>query len=306
LKIPVIVKIGSILIGAVFLLSGTLKSLDVGYFAYSFNMYQLEGLKFLAPIIVIVEVYIGLHLILLTHIRQMSLIGLLLLVSFTGVLLYGFFSFDIENCYCFGREASTGSSGIKFSIFRNILMIALLIFLIYKSNRETIQEYSWKRLAITFFTAVAIFIAGMTSGIDINISREAKAPEFDTEKLEYLKKFYPISNDTLTFVCIFSYSCPYCLNSIANINSMVSSKLVGNVVGFAFGTPAEREIFEENYDPLFDIVDISNEKIKDLTISVPYSVFVKDGEILLDIRGLVPSHYFIKKELEMLEIKQNL
>jgi hypothetical protein len=289
-----IYRAAAIICGLVFLTSGILKSLDLGYFANSFSQYQLNSFRFLAPIITILEVYIGIQLFLLIQIRRNSLIGSILILSFSVVLIYGYLVHESDSCNCFGSLIPYFFNSIEVSLVRNLILFLLLLYAYFNSRNFISESPEWKVAIVSIILLSSVFLAGSTSGLELRYSPNKLNPS-NPPSIDQLQKYMTHLEDSTSILFFFSYSCPSCLNSIANLNEIVDRQVVNEVIGIATGTDTDKEIFYRNFQLEFKTISISLEEMSIVTPRVPYTIIVSGNEIVEALRGTVPSAYYIRK-----------
>lgn len=81
----------SIIVGALFIVSGAGKITNTAKFSNLIQEYGLGYLMILSPLIVIVEILLGLALVLLINPKRHSLYSFILLIIFTLAYAYAYF-----------------------------------------------------------------------------------------------------------------------------------------------------------------------------------------------------------------------
>ncbi len=129
-----------ILLGVTFLFSGYTKFVAPGFFEITLMDQGLAPSRFfaaqLARLFIGLEFALGILILFPFYTKQLMLISIVLLGSFTGHLIYLWAIGDSENCGCFGEMISMTPGE---SILKNLVLIAVSFFLhskIPKDNRS--------------------------------------------------------------------------------------------------------------------------------------------------------------------------
>ncbi len=283
------IEIYSFLTGGIFLTSGFSKSISTTQFAHILETYGIETLKYLAPLIIIIELCIGLSLIFQYRLRQTALFTLLFLTSATIFFLYGWFVNGVTNCGCFG-ELSFLTSSPWVTLGRNIVLFYFLVD-IYKNSNSSSSISEKATLLCTATICLGAFICGNS------YSAPKVRQEFQPQAIEEtpLNKFITTSPDSTYWVFAFSYTCPHCLNSIANLQQYETSGVVDKVIGLAIeDTIAERK-FLQFFKPQFPIKNIPGNRLTQLTKHFPTSYIIRNDSLVNILPGELPTAFHLKK-----------
>jgi hypothetical protein len=105
---------------------------------------------------------------------------------------------------------------------------------------------------------------------------------------------------------VFSYTCPHCLNSIANLKEYESSGVVDKVIGLAWGDSVVGNKFNERFNPNFSVENISMEKLSHLTTKFPTAYYIRNDSIVMEVSGELPCAYLFAKEFKGTKKVRNL
>lgn len=294
------VEIFSLVSGIIFLVSSIAKSLDATMFSNTINSYDFGDLWFMAPIIILVELYMGLSLIFQQKLRLISLFSLLFLLGLTCLYIYGWLVKDITDCGCFGKLSILNTSPIL-TLVRN----AILLFLCFETWRLSSKERINKKWLIGIVVIVSMSLCAFMSGYTLKGKKKSNKPKqeavsiYDTQ----LPLFVSTSPDSTYWVFAFSYTCPHCMNSIENLKQYERVGVADRVIALAVENEQERESFKSKFLPNFEIKEFPIEEISKLTNTFPKSFFIENdsvkgsfsGELLsahllLDLMNLEPSN----------------
>jgi uncharacterized membrane protein YphA (DoxX/SURF4 family) len=285
----------SLISGTVFLVSGIVKSINISNFSGLISsQYGFDNLQYLALPIVLSEVLLGLLLIFQIYLRRVALFGIVLLIVFTLIYLYGLVFNGIEDCGCFGNISVLNTSPV-FTIVRNIVLVYLLV--VVRKNKDIgniLAINKWNILVILAVMCIAAFMSGY-SFRNPDKGRN-KSDRFVADALENtpLKNFIATSKDSTYLVFAFTYRCPHCMNSIENLKQYESSDIVDKVIGLALADSIAEPLFKENFKPDFLIMNYSSNDLFKLTNTFPKAYYIKNDSVLMELSGELPCSYIFK------------
>jgi len=286
-------KLSSYIVGLVFLLSSFAKASDSGYFASILLQYGSLYVQFLAPIIILTEAFLGLLLFFFPKTRMFSVFSLIFLFIVTAGYAYGVVFKGIEDCGCFGRLKFLSSSPIIVFARNAVLIVLLLISIKFNTNSSIENFKTW--LIISIIIVTVSFFAGFS--YNINPIKKKSLPQLSNSGLQ---RFIETSPDSTYFVFLFSYKCPRCLNSIANLNKYEEDGIADKVYGLStVGDGDEKyvETFNKNFNLSFEIVNCSKE-LFNVTSDFPTSYLIKNNQIVMMMKGELPCSYVLKSSLD--------
>ncbi len=279
------IEIYSLISGFVFLISGTAKAIDISIFSNTITQYGFEKLEFIAPLIVLTEVLVGLLLIFQVWQKWSALSGALLVIGFTIVYVYGVLFHRVDDCGCFGKITVLNTSPL-FTFLRNVILIYLLITVWRKSeSKQNLNK--WVAAIVLFFMCLIAFMSGYTHK---KVNKKHVAKSAVALKESVLNEFISTSKDSAYLVFAFSYTCPHCFNSIANLKEYEQSGTVDKVIGLALGDSIIGKEFVEVFKPNFTIKNHSKELLR-LTKNFPTAYYVRNDSIVMEISGELPCSY---------------
>ena len=284
------------IIGAFFIVSGVGKVIDTAGFSNLISQYGLGYLKFLSPIIVLVEILIGLFLVLSVNPKRYSFFSFVLLVIFTILFAYAYFKNGVTNCGCFGTLKYSTLPPI-FSFIRNFILIGLTFIVWIKYPKEIVETENWKKYFILPVMVIAIFVSGYTFRIPLFMKQNNANQEFLKKHIleTELSKYVSTSPDSTYLVFCFSYTCPHCLNSIENLKQYQKSNTVDRIIAIAVGEEKDRILFEQDFEIGFPIQNLSHDSMNEIAKVVPTSFFIKNDTIQIILPSALPSFVVFKK-----------
>lgn len=145
-----------LLLGVFFIGTAVLKLLSIDNFEiyiYSFGLFSYTWTTFFSRLLIFIELVIGISLVLKICFKQIWWLTLLMMVGFTLFLVYTALFRNDSNCHCFGDFIELDPT---LSIFKNIITIALLLFI----RKEQSHDYKpilrkWL-MALTIVTSLVI------------------------------------------------------------------------------------------------------------------------------------------------------
>lgn len=292
LKSENIIKIFSLLTGAVFLVSGIGKSLAASDFGNLITTYGFWDFNFIAPIIILLEVIMGTLLIFRIHLKQISIVAILFLLTVTAVYIYGYFAHNVTDCGCFGAISSLNKTHPVFVVVRNVLLMYML-FEIWRKAEICNSAWSlWKVAVIIIIICFTSYFSGYTHFPKfINLYDEQEKFTGKNVLETPLNEFISVSKDSTYLVFVFSYTCPHCLNSIENLKQYEKTETVDKVIGLALNDSVHNAVFKQNFNPKFEIKNYDLEDITLLAQGLPYVYYIKNNVVQLELMGELPCLY---------------
>lgn len=279
------------IVGVIFLLSGFLKATDSAAFADLMSQYGAEWFGYLAPAIILGEIVLGLALVFRVYVRPVTWITIAFVVGVTIVFAYGLLFRGITDCGCFG-QLKMFNSHPWFTFTRNaILVLLLIVSLVYppKSNKLS--------LSVLAFSMVTIGIAAYLCGFSLHGAQilKAQSSPFEPKALQetVLPEFLientgiTLSSDSTYLVFAFSYTCPYCRNSIGNVEQYEHMNYVDRTIGLAMGERKDSIHFVDLFHPDFEIHGVS--KLPRLVSNLPTSFIIRHDTLVNVIPGIAIS-----------------
>jgi uncharacterized membrane protein YphA (DoxX/SURF4 family) len=294
----------SLLAGVVFLFSGIGKSLAAHEFSQLLTQYGFEALKFLAPIIILSEVALGILLIFYVRLKQISLVALGFVTGLSLVYLYGYLFINITDCGCFGHFSFLNMPPL-FTFIRNFILMGMLLYIFFHSG-DLHKTTDKKEPAVMWCILCAVtFVTGYTC-----VECHYDATQYST-KGQYMHKdvknsifseFLTTSKDSSYLVFVFSYTCPHCYNSIENLKQYERSGVVDKVIALSFAadTPAEKK-FRSIFHPDFQIKNYPPKQLFRLTSQFPTSYYIQNDTVRLEIRGALPCGYIFLQQFQKIQ-----
>ena len=275
------------LVGLVFLLSGLLKAIDTAAFADLMSEYGATWFGFVAPLIIFIEIFLGIMLVFDFYAKPISWGTAIFLLVVSSIYLYGVTARGITNCGCFG-PISWLNSKPWLTFMRNGVLLGMLV--------PTLIKPQEKSPAITIpsviFMAVIAVVVMFMCGFSMHGARcLQKQNTFQAIALAEspLSEYITTHPDSTYLIFAFSYSCPYCQNSIGNVNQYVPMGMADRVVGLAVEDSVARERFEHLFETDFEIREISAMQMYRLSNTMPTTYLIRHDTIISQYTGMVVS-----------------
>jgi len=291
-------KIYSIVAGIIFILSGIGKALFVSDFSDLIIQYGFAPFRSLAPAIVITEILTGLLLVFQIQRKKVAFAGLIIVIIFSIVYLYGYLQHGIKDGGCFGRISFLALPPVGIFI-RNVILLYLL-FDIWKRNEFQAKTHTWQKVTILIVMILASFTAGYSSLNGFTGNNYTQYQEKTIEE-NRLNEFISFSNDSTYLVFVFSYTCEHCLNSIENLKQYEKSGVVDKVIGLTWNDSIGEKNMRENFNPNFSITNYDPMTLFKITNRFPTAYYIKNNRIVLTIQGELPCSYVLLKKIEKLK-----
>ena len=268
-----------------------MKLLDVATFQNLIIQYGLSYLQYLAPLIILLEILLGLSLILNIIQRTTAILSLCVLLIFTGVYTYGYLVNSVEDCGCF---ADYVKSTPTITYLRNIILIAILVFIIFFEKTESNDIVQWKIVVLLSVMIPSIFAAGMTFHIEKH--KNTTHPFEGKFVSETPLKRYVETDDNSKLVLFMSYQCQHCWNSIENYKAYIENNFVDTTLCYALCSN-QSEVdsislyFKESY-PEIKCQDVIRDSVAFIE-ATPTAFFIENNRINKIVTGGLPSPFIL-------------
>ena len=281
---PIVLKI---LLGLVFIVSAILKIADMDKFEiyiYSYHFFSLNFSFLVARAAIILELVLGIGLVSNCFHKLMWWGSVLMLLGYTGLLVYALILGRTDNCHCFGDYLQFNPWQ---SILKNIVLLALFM-LVYRVKGWRLRGEWIALIAVALGCAVAVFVISppdnYTPSYDerYNLQRDLfqealQQPPLDTLQLQEGKKV----------VGIFSSGCEFCMMTAHKLSLM--QRFYGfpeeDVLFVFMGTEEGVERFYQEsestqypyviYEDVINLLKINNGMF-------PILVLMNDGEVVYE------------------------
>lgn len=284
-------KILSIFSGILFLVSGLAKATDAANFANLMSIYGASWFGFGAPIIIAIEVIIGLFLIFDIRPKTISACAIAFVVGVSGIFLYGVCFRDITDCGCFGPITWLNTRP-WLTFTRNAILVGLLVPSIF-----TPQQGKTLTIRMLFFMSIVGTIVMFMCGFSFRNAKclQKESTPFTSIPLQDspLSSHITINRDSTYLIFAFSYTCPYCQNSIGNIHQYISMKAADKVIGLAVEDTIGRARFYRLFQPEFEIKQISKLSMTRIVSTLPTTFYIRHDSIVSQYSGMAFSPAFL-------------
>lgn len=280
-------KIIRVIVGFIFLLSGLLKAIDTAAFADLMSEYGATWFGFVAPLIIFIEIFLGIILVFDFYAKPISWGTAIFLLVVSSIYLYGVTARGITNCGCFG-PISWLNSKPWLTFMRNGILLGMLVPTLIRPQEKS-KEISIP--SVIFIAAIAVVVMFMC-GFSMHGARcLQKQHIFQAKELAEspLAEYVTVHPDSTYLVFAFSYSCPYCQNSIGNVNQYVPMGMADRVIGLAVEDSVARARFERLFETNFEIREISAMQMYRLSNTMPTTFFIRHDSIVSQYSGMVVS-----------------
>lgn len=280
-------KIFRFLVGVVFLLSALLKAIDTAAFADLMGQYGFAWLGFGAPMLIFLEYAIGVLLIFDIYPRIISIIAACFLCAVSLIYLYGVVAIGITDCGCFGPLTWLNTKP-WLTFTRNAILLTFLI----PSMLQPQQGSQLTTAAVLFMAIIGIVIMFMC-GFSLRGAKCLKTEQNTFEPIPLseskLSDFVSCNPDSIYFVFAFSYTCPFCQNSIGNVNQYQQMGYVDKVIGLAVEDSVARSRFKQIFDVNFEIKELPALQMYRLATTLPTSFLIRHDTVVNYYTGMVIS-----------------
>ena len=282
-------RLTGIVLGLLFLVSAFAKAWEADIFALTLVDYGPQWFGIWAPIIILIEVVLGMCLLLNIRPKWSAIAADVFLVTVSAVFAYGVLAKGIEDCGCFGALERYYTAKPWMTFVRNAVLILLTLPILF-AKPEPEKNLTQKLIAIIVVAAAACFICGLAMKSAFRLPKlGVKESEDRTEIMEKLERIYPFSADSTYVVYLFSFTCPHCQNSFANVLQYEQFGIADKVIGIAIEDEEAEERFYRIYQPEIEILTIPHDSMSSITHRLPVAALIQ-GDTISDIQGgLIPS-----------------
>ena len=261
------------ILGGLFIASGSFKILDAQSFMETLPLYHVPGWMVpfgaLTPTL---EVGLGLALVLGTAIRPVLMLTAALLVAFSVMLIGGIVGGDLDSCGCFGAYFEMSP---QLALTRNMLML-LGCYWVWRFNEGHSTSWpAWQSFAgMALFLALGIFTgASLGGGDDVQLD-DLRGAFFADEGIIADKTV--IEGDQ--FVFLFAVKCEHCWNAVANVKELTSIAGI-EMIGLAPSPQYEIDRFIMEFGITFPIYRYDQQLFYDNFPTWPALYYLHDGVI---------------------------
>jgi|GEM_PF-1285935 len=146
---PLLLLLFRIFLGAIFLIAGLAKFLDLSGFAFTLGKLNIVPIYLISPIsyfIPTIEILLGLALIIGIFIRYATISIFCLLIIFSIVILIQIFNKNVIDCNCFGPFFSSRFN--IYAFFRNLVLAFLALIVLSQNSDLFSMEKSFRNSQI--------------------------------------------------------------------------------------------------------------------------------------------------------------
>lgn len=274
------------IVGVVFLLSGLLKTANTAAFADLMSSYGITWFGYAAPVIILVEIILSVLLIFNIKSQLNAIMATVFLCAVTTIFAYGFIVKGITDCGCFGPLTWLNSKP-WLTFTRNGILLAMLLPSLFSMDESASPTIS----SVIFMAVIAVVVMFMCGFSFRGAKCLTRHQSFQPIPLtdSPLDKFVDCHPDSLYIVFAFSYGCPYCQNSIGNVNQYVPMGVVDRVIALAVEDSVARERFNRLFQVDFDIREISPVEMVQLTTTLPTTYLIRHDSIINSYSGMLIS-----------------
>lgn len=265
----------SIFLGIFFIVSGLGKIVNTAGFVHTLENYGLGYFAYLAPVICVGEIILGLIMILLVNPKKYSMFCFFALLAFTLSFAYGHFAKSLNDCGCFGEIEFLRSTPVV-SFIRNILLMVFCNVL-YKYSPATVEKLAfWKRNVLLIFISASLILSGFTMSEPI-----ISSVPFENQRIENteLAHYVNTSADSTYLIFVFNYKCPHCWDETENIKSFKEQKIVDRIIGITIDDSVAESNYKKSFNIDFTTINIPYNSIRSLIKIFPTAFIVKNNKV---------------------------
>lgn len=230
-----------VLLGLVFLASALLKAADINVFIVQLSHYGVPTLMLQAYLgLFLVAVETGLAVLLVLGRWRVPALALssVLLVAFTGVILYGWLKLGLDDCGCMGIVRMPPWA----SVLKNVVLLGLCVVAWrgLVSWRRVAEAFRFGRFAANVGGALVAFLAAAGVAVYAHGHIDRVQPEimgprpFSAYVFEAEGRTWDLGKGDY-FVAMLSPTCGHCLRSVRFLNKLDEVEDFPPIVGLCKG-----------------------------------------------------------------------
>jgi uncharacterized membrane protein len=295
-----------LLLGAVFIVSALLKAFDVNSFVVAIGLYgvvpgiPLQTTAALATLAL--ETALGLALLLGMRPRRLTLGGAaLLLVAFSGLVVYGWLVHDIKDCGCTGAI----KMGPVPSLLKNAVLLGLCAVAAWGFRART-HGVSRALPKVAAAALAAVLVTGYAyAHLEPALAPTAPATPSTAEARPFAQFVFEANGRTYDLgageylVAMLNMECEHCMESVEYLNRLAKLSDMPTVVGLCDGNEESLHDFSVITSPEFPLHPIS--------VGVFYTLIDRQPPRFIYVRDGQPVHHWdeqVPKPDEILKVRQ--
>lgn len=285
------------LLGLFFLLSGIGKGLDISQFTRTIGDYGLPQLAPLAPVLIALEVGLGVALLLRVHLKKVALLSLGLLGTLTALFAYGYVAHGIKSCGCFG-VLETFQMPPWLSFVRNLLLMGVVGWL-YRNAPVIGLTTTRTRFRLALGAAVLAFIVSGSAYANRYSSSKVGVKRGQLLRASLVAPYLPVASDSTYIVFIFSPACLHCEDMTPTVASYRTSGIAARIVALHPPIDAmEQQRYVRRFNPPFYLRTVARDSLYAITYQVPLAIVVRRGIVAQVLGPVMPSAAALKALLD--------
>lgn len=287
----------TLIVGAVFLVTGFIKSLNSVQFIQHISKYRL-----LPPWVVLsvaisfigLECALGVALVFYEFHQWLVPGSIILLFCLSALTLWSTFSGRTEDCGCYGGLLIITPQQ---SILLNLGYIFLLgLAAFYPVTNHQTETWQW----------ILVLIVLLCTSTLSWLSRQEAIVDFSRLKIgnrwkcHWLKESPTDLQQGRHFVVFISPNCPICKGWIPFLNVMMTQEDFPNVMGIMSLPPETLEEFKVEQEVYFPLVSMNKRLFDFMVDAYPTAILIEDGIISNQWIGKVPDE-FLDRVIQLYE-----
>ena len=267
----------SILIGTFFIFTGFGKLLNVneliiGIMRYGIS-YKLAPLAVFLPTI---EILLGLLFYFPKTRKLAGIIAFILLLFFSAVYIYGYFTRDISDCGCFGVISFLDDSPF-IVLAQNLFFLAGITWLINRNYYKSPVLSGWQRILVFMVAIVAATASGASS---VRPLYEKTHPWIGKPIQETpLVQLTTISKNSTYLLFFYGMNCSTCWQIIEQAKGFQQLSVVDSVIGFTVGTDSSLRKFENATKLNFRSILVDKKDIRNYVDYLPTIYYIQHDTV---------------------------
>lgn len=270
--------LGRLLLGLVFLAAGLLKAIDPAEFARQIGGYGMVGTGtagFASPILIALEVTLGVLLVAGAWPRAATLAGVVLLLLFIGVETYGIRVGKTESCGCFGAYVQRTPAQV---IVEDLVFIGFGLLALWglKGWEGMRAGRALKTVAVAATLALVLAIASPALPIDSWVT--ALRVGRRVADLPVAAQLSDVGEERV-LVAVFDVADPAAAGIAGTLNDLVPRPGMPRVLALTPADDEARAAFQWTALPAFEVRHVDRPVLKRLYRRLPRYFLLEGGRV---------------------------
>lgn len=255
-------------------------------FTSTITEYGFAGLQPIAPVLVMLEVGVGVGLVLQQHVKKLALFSFALLAAFTLLFAYGVLFRNITSCGCLGA-LEPFQLPIWASFVRNTFLLMATGWLYRQAPPAPLRQ---PRNGVLLAAMVLSFVVSGFAYAQRYAGKARVLSQGGAIKASLLAPYAAPDSDSTYLLFLYSPLCPHCVAVTPTVASYATSGLVSRIVALSPPVdPAAQARYVQRFAPPFELHTVERDTLYAVSYSVPVALVIQRGRVTRILGPKMPS-----------------